>query len=40
MPTVRAPPLPQDATWLNVSRPIGRDELLGRFVVLDFWTYG
>lgn len=39
MPTVRAPPLPEGAPWLNVSRPLTPADLLGRIVVLDFWTY-
>ena len=25
--------------WLNVSRPIAIEELRGRIVLLDFWTY-
>jgi hypothetical protein len=36
---MRAPPLPTDATWLNVERPLTDDDLRGRVVVLDFWTY-
>ncbi|MES9850658.1 MAG: thioredoxin-like domain-containing protein [Candidatus Thiodiazotropha sp. L084R] len=26
--------------WLNVSRPLLFDDLLGKVVILDFWTYG
>jgi hypothetical protein len=36
---VRAPDLPQDALWLNVERPLRPDDLRGRVVLLDFWTY-
>ncbi len=30
---------PKQARWLNVGRPITIDELKGRIVILDFWTY-
>lgn len=36
---VRAPALPTDATWLNVERPLATDDLRGRVVLLDFWTF-
>jgi hypothetical protein len=36
---VRAPALPTDAIWLNVSRPPAPEELRGRVVLLDFWTF-
>jgi hypothetical protein len=36
---MRAPPLPTDAVWLNVERPLRDEELRGRIVLLDFWTY-
>ena len=26
--------------WLNVTRPITEDDMKGRLVLLDFWTYG
>lgn len=26
--------------WLNVTRPITTDDMKGRLVLLDFWTYG
>jgi hypothetical protein len=39
MPTIHAPALPTDATWFNVERPLTADDLRGRVVVLDFWTY-
>ncbi len=34
-----APPLPTHFTWLNVKRPLTENDLRGRFVLLDFWTY-
>jgi len=38
--TVRAPSLEAGLGWLNTDRPLGFDsELVGRVVVLDFWTY-
>jgi hypothetical protein len=36
---VRAPALPTDAIWLNVERALEPGELLGRILLLDFWTY-
>jgi len=36
---VRIPPLPEDLTWLNTSGPLELDDLRGKFVLLDFWTY-
>jgi hypothetical protein len=36
---VRAPALPTDVTWLNVSRPLTTEDLRGRVVLLDFWTF-
>ena len=35
-----APSLPADAQWLNVAAPLRLDELRGRWVLLDFWSYG
>jgi hypothetical protein len=36
---VRAPTLPTDAAWLNVERALEPGDLLGRILLLDFWTY-
>lgn len=35
----RVPPLPEGLTWLNIAAPIELDDLRGKFVLLDFWTY-
>ncbi len=37
--TVRAPDFPPDLDWLNTQRPITLDDLKGKIVLLDFWTY-
>ncbi|MEX2430404.1 MAG: thioredoxin-like domain-containing protein [Dehalococcoidia bacterium] len=36
---VRAPDFPPDADWLNTSRPLSMQDLRGKLVLLDFWTY-
>jgi thiol-disulfide isomerase/thioredoxin/sugar lactone lactonase YvrE len=36
---VRAPALPEGLTWLNTSGPLELNDLRGKFVLLDFWTY-
>ena len=33
------PPLPKDLAWLNTAGPLSLEELRGKFVLLDFWTY-
>jgi DNA-binding beta-propeller fold protein YncE len=33
-------PFPANIEWLNVARPVGLEQLRGRFVLLDFWTLG
>jgi len=35
-----APEFDHDLPWLNVSRPLVLDDLRGKVVILDFWTYG
>ncbi len=39
MPRIHAPALPTDAVWFNVERALTPADLLGRVVLLDFWTY-
>ncbi len=33
------PPLPEGLTWLNTAKPLKLEQLRGKFVLLDFWTY-
>ncbi len=40
-PAVRAPAFPTNVDWINTGgRALTLDELLGKVVLLDFWTYG
>lgn len=39
-PNVHAPEFNPGLTWLNTSRPLSLQDLRGKVVVLDFWTYG
>ena len=36
----RAPGFPAGLDWINVERPLSLDNLRGRVVLLEFWTYG
>ncbi len=36
---VNAPEFPTDLEWVNTDRPLTMQELAGKIVVLDFWTY-
>ncbi len=36
----RAPDFPTDLDWINTAGPLSLDDLRGKFVLLDFWTYG
>jgi hypothetical protein len=38
--SVRAPAFPSDVAWLNTDRPLSWEDLRGRVVVLEFFTYG
>ena len=38
--TLRAKEFPAGAEWFNVARPLRMADLLGKVVLLDFWTYG
>ncbi len=38
--TVNAPDFPAGADWINASAPISVQDLRGKIVLLDFWTYG
>ena len=37
--TVNAPDFPQGLDWLNTDRPLSLEDLRGKLVLLDFWTY-
>ncbi len=39
-PSYPAPAIPTGVDWLNVATPLTLDQLKGKVVLLDFWTYG
>ncbi len=39
-PSYPAPAIPTGVDWLNVAAPLTLDQLKGKVVLLDFWTYG
>lgn len=39
-PEAAAPPFPADLDWVNVDGELTLDDLRGKVVLLDFWTYG
>jgi thiol-disulfide isomerase/thioredoxin len=38
--TYTAPSFPEGLDWLNTDAPIALEDLRGKIVLLDFWTYG
>ena len=38
--TTPAPEFPAGLDWLNTDRPLALEQLRGKIVILDFWTYG
>ncbi len=38
--SVPAPEFPTGLDWLNTERPLSLEQLRGKIVLLDFWTYG
>ncbi len=39
-PAYPAPAIPTGVDWLNVAAPLTLEQLKGKVVLLDFWTYG
>jgi DNA-binding beta-propeller fold protein YncE len=39
-PTYAAPSFPDGLDWLNTDAPVALEDLRGKIVLLDFWTYG
>ena len=37
--SVDAPDFPRGLDWLNTDRPLSLQDLRGKIVILDFWTY-
>ncbi len=37
---VHAPDFVEGLDWINTVRPLRMEELRGKFVLLDFWTFG
>jgi hypothetical protein len=37
--TIEAPDFPTGMDWLNTERPLSLQDLRGKIVLLDFWTY-
>ncbi len=36
---IPAPEFPQNVPWFNTNKPLKKEDLKGKFVLLDFWTY-
>ncbi len=36
---VAAPAVTDDLEWVNTDHPLTMQELQGKIVILDFWTY-
>src|SRR5215475_11792042 len=39
-PAYPAPAFPTGVDWLNIGAPLTIEQLRGKAVLLDFWTYG
>ncbi len=37
--TIHAPDFPAGLDWINVDHPLSLNDLRGKLVLLDFWTY-
>ena len=38
-PTLHAPDFPEGLEWLNVERPLALEDLAGKLLLLEFWTF-
>ena len=38
--TVKAPEFPEKLDWINTEGSLTIQQLRGKLVLLDFWTYG
>ncbi len=36
---IHAPEFPKGLEWINTPRPLTLEELRGKVVLLEFWTY-
>jgi hypothetical protein len=37
--TVHAPDFPEGLEWLNVAKPLALEDLAGKLLLLEFWTF-
>jgi len=37
--TVHAPDFPEGLEWLNVAKPLSLEDLAGKLLLLEFWTF-
>ena len=37
---VNAPEFPTGIDWINTTAPLTMEELRGKIILLEFWTYG
>jgi hypothetical protein len=36
---IHAPEFPQELEWINTPHPLRMEDLRGKVVLLEFWTY-
>jgi hypothetical protein len=37
---IEAVEFPRDLEWLNTPRPLRLEDLRGKLIILEFWTFG